>query len=102
MNKVALRVEELASERHPEKQLVADPVLDRTTVPDLRGEVVDMLMVLEFRDSWTAWRVPPAGPTTDIHNAVLKRLHSCFGQEDVEVFKKLGALLVRDFTNRGD
>jgi hypothetical protein len=57
-------------------------------------------MVLEFGDEWTAWRVPPAGATTDIHNAVLERLRGCFGAEDAEVFKKLGALFVRDYTNR--
>jgi len=59
-------------------------------------------MVLEFRDSWIAWRVPPPGPTTDMHNAVLERLHSCFGQDDEEILQKMGALYVRQFTNRGD
>jgi hypothetical protein len=37
-----------------------------------------------------------------MHNAVLERLHSCFGQDDEEILQKMGALYVRQFTNRGD
>jgi hypothetical protein len=105
VNKVALRVEALASEGHPDKELIIDHSEDVVTVPDLRGEIVDILMVLEFHEDggdWIAWRVPPAGPTTDMHNAVLERLHSCFGQDDAEILQKMGALYVRQFTNRGD
>jgi hypothetical protein len=44
VNKAAAHIEQIAETKFPDKQVFIDPVLDRITVPDLRGEMVDMLI----------------------------------------------------------
>jgi hypothetical protein len=55
VNKIALRVEALASERHPDKELIIDHSEDVVTVPDLRGEIVDSLISVRA-DGARIWR----------------------------------------------